>query len=140
MLLRESRLAAHLTGGVHRVLRLDGVDNVRHGDVQLRELIRFHPQPHRILSRSENLGLTNAIRARDGVVQIDVGVIGEKRRVASAVRRVDSDQHQRSGGRLLDRHTVSIHLGRELTGSQLLARLRQDQIHVGIGLEIEIGE
>jgi hypothetical protein len=57
-----------------------------------------------------------------------------------AARRIDSDQHQGSGGGLLDGHAVSIHLGRQLAGSQLLARLRQDQIHIGIGLEIEIGE
>ena len=140
LLVPGSRLAAHLTGRVHGVLRLDGVDNIRHGDVQLCELIWFYPHPHRVLACSEDLSLADSIGARDGIVQIDVCVVGQKLRVASAVRRVNGDQHQWRGGRLLCGYTITIDLGRELTGRQLLARLREDEVHVGICLEIEIGK
>ena len=97
-----SRLAAHLTGRVHRVLRLDGVGNVGDGDAQLRQLIGLHPQPHRILADAEDLGLAHAVQARDRVLEVDVGIVGQEVRIVSAMRRIQGDQHQRSGGRFLD--------------------------------------
>ncbi len=56
------------------------------------------------------------------------------------MRRVQGNQHERSGGRLLQSDSVIVHLGRQLTVGQLLARLREQQIRVGIRLEIEIDE
>ena len=42
--------------------------------------------------------------------------------------------------RLFEGDSVAVHLGRKLTGGQLLARLRQNQIRVGVSFDIEIGE
>ena len=83
-----SGLAADLAGRVHRVLRLDGVDDVGDGDAQLRQLVGLYPEPHGILPGAENLRLADAVRARDGIIEVDVGVVGQKLGIASAVRRV----------------------------------------------------
>ena len=61
LLVPRSRLAANLTGRVHGVLRLDGVDDVRDRDAQLRQLVGLHPKPHGILPRAENLRLADAV-------------------------------------------------------------------------------
>ena len=44
LLPRRHRLAADLAGGVHGVLRLDGVDDLRDGDAQLGQLVRAAPR------------------------------------------------------------------------------------------------
>jgi hypothetical protein len=69
---------------------------------------------------------------------VDVGVISQVIRIMSAMRRIKRYQHERCGGRLFERDSVVVYLGRQLTVGQLLARLRQNQIRVGINLEIEI--
>ena len=86
-----------LTGRVHRVLRLDSVEDVRDGDAQLRQLVRLYPQPHGILTRAENLRLPDTVQARDGIIEVDIGVVGKEFRIVSAVRREQSDQHERGG-------------------------------------------
>jgi hypothetical protein len=44
--------APDLPGGIHRILSLDSVDDVRHRKVEVGELIGLQPQPHRVLSRT----------------------------------------------------------------------------------------
>src|SRR5271154_184819 len=56
------------------------------------------------------------------------------------MRGVQGNQHERSTGRLLQCDSVIVHLGWQLTVGQLLARLREQQIRIGIRLEIEINE
>src|SRR5260221_4558173 len=123
-----------------RSLSLDGVSNVRYGDARLRQLIGFYPEPNRILASPEGLRPAHAIGAADGIVEIDVCIVRQKRRVAGAVGRVQAHQQERSGGRLSQRDPIAGHLGRKLTVCQLLTRLRKNEIHVGISLEIKIDE
>ena len=84
----RSRLSSDLTCGVDCVLRLDRVGNVCNGDAKLCQLVRLHPQPHGILARSEDLGLADAVRARDRIIQVDVGVVRQIVRIVRAVRRI----------------------------------------------------
>ena len=90
LLVLGSRLAANLAGRVHRVLRLDGVDDLRHRDAQLRQLVGLDPKPHGILPCAENLHLADAVQACDRIVEVDVGVVGQELCIVSAVRRVQS--------------------------------------------------
>ena len=138
LLPRRNGFTANLASGIDVVLALHGGNDLRHRNLQFCELVRLHPQPHGILTRSEDYGLADTIRACDGIVEVDISVVREVIRVASAVRRVQSDQHERSSRRLLERDSVVVHLRRQLTVCQLLTRLREQQIGVGIRLEIEI--
>src|SRR4029077_20797279 len=102
LLIVGSRLGTDLTGRVDRVLRLDGVDDVRDGDAQLRQLVRLYPEPHGILPRAKNLRLADTVQACDGIIEVDIGVVGQERRIVSAVRRRYGDQHKRRGRRLFE--------------------------------------
>ena len=92
-----NRRAAHLSGRIHGVLRLKRIDNLRDGDAELGQLIRLHPQAHGVLAGAEYLHVADAGDARQLIVQIDVGVVGQKLRVVGAVRRIEADHHQRRG-------------------------------------------
>ena len=56
----------------------------------------------------------------------------------AAVRRIQRNQHEWCSSRLLQRDSVIVYLGRQLTVGQLLTRLREQQIRVGISFEVEI--
>ena len=70
LLVPRSGLSADLTSRVYGVLGLDRVGNVRNGDAELCQLVRLHPQSHRILTRAEDLGLAHAIQASDRIVEL----------------------------------------------------------------------
>ena len=57
------RFAARLTRGVHGVLRLNGADDFRDGDSQLRQGVGFYPQAHRVLTGAEHLNVADTGRA-----------------------------------------------------------------------------
>ena len=88
LLVPRSGLASDLTRRVHGVLRLDRVRDVGDGDAQLRQLIGLYPEPHGILPGAKDLRLPDPVRARDGVIEVDIGIVGQKLGVAGAVRRV----------------------------------------------------
>ena len=83
LLARGSRLAANLTGRIHSVLRLYRVDDVRDRDAELRQLVRLYPEPHGILARAKDLRLTDAVQARDRIVEVDIGVVGQELRIVT---------------------------------------------------------
>src|SRR4029077_13145179 len=91
-----SWLATNLARRIYRVLRLDSINNIRDGDAQLGQLVRFNPKPHGVLPRAEDLGLSDAVQAGDGIVEIDVGIVRQIGRITSPTWRVQRDQHQRS--------------------------------------------
>ena len=86
-----------LARGIHGVLRLNGADDFRNGDAELRQLVGLHPQAHGVLARAEDLNVADARHARELIVEIDVGVVGQELGVVRAVRRIQGDQHQRRG-------------------------------------------
>src|SRR5260370_501752 len=88
-------LAPHLSCGVHSVLRLNSADDFGNSNAQLAQLIRLHPQSHRILPGAEDLHISDARGTRQRIVDIDIRVVGEERRVVRPLRRVQGDQHQR---------------------------------------------
>src|SRR5260370_752638 len=84
-------LAANLPGGIHGVLRLNGVDHISNCDSQFCQLVGLHPQAHRILAGAEDLDIANTGRTCDGVMEIDVGIVGQKLSIVRAVRRIQAD-------------------------------------------------
>ncbi len=97
LLVRGSWLTAQLTSRIHLVLCLDRVDDLSDGDAQLRQLVRFYPEPHGIFPCAENLRLADAVQACNGIIEVDVGIVGQEFRIVSAMRRGQGDQHERSG-------------------------------------------
>src|SRR5207244_6425640 len=91
-------LATYLASWIYFVLGLDGVCNIRDSNAQFRQLIGLYPEPHGILAGSEDLRPADSIGAADGIVEVDVRIVREKRSVAGAVGRVVADQQERSGG------------------------------------------
>src|SRR5215472_2277347 len=102
LLSRGHRFAPNASGRIHRILRLDCVHDVGNGDGELGQLVRLDPQPHRVLTRSENLHLADSVGTRDGINQVDEGIVGQESSVVGAVGRVKGQQHQRSGYGLPD--------------------------------------
>ena len=135
-----SWLSPDLTRRIHSVLGLKCVRNVRDGDTQLSHLVRLDPQPHGVLARAEHLGLADAVQASHGVVEVDVCVISQIVRIVGAIWRVQGNKHERSSGCLFKADPIIVHLGRQLTVGQLLARLREQQVRVGISFQVEIDE
>ena len=88
LLVRKGRLSSDLTCGVDCVLRLDRVGNVCNGDAKLCQLVRLYPQPNGILPRSEDLGLADTVRARDRIIQVDVGIVRQIIRIVRTMRRI----------------------------------------------------
>ena len=85
--LAPNGLAAELASWIHSVLRLNRVDHVSDRDAQFRQLVGLYPQPHGILPRAENIRLANTVQACYGLVEVDVGVVGQELRIVSAMRR-----------------------------------------------------
>ena len=56
-------------------------DDLRDGDAELRQLVGLDPQAHGVLARAENLHAADARHARELIVEIDVGVVGQELRV-----------------------------------------------------------
>src|SRR5258708_31929652 len=115
-----------------------GGDYLGNREAQFREPVPLHPQTHRILPCTENLNAADAVGTVDLVGQIDVRVVGEKSRVVGAFRRIESDQHQRSGHGLLYRYAVIGHIARQLRSRLRLAHLRQHEVRIRIGLYVII--
>ena len=115
LLARGSGLAADLAGRVHGVLLLDGVDDFRNRDPQLRQLVGLYPDAHRILARAEHRTRPDAGHAQSaGHSMIDVGVVGQKMRVVGAVRRIQRNSISGAERRFLHRHAVIADVGRQL--------------------------
>src|SRR5258707_277354 len=85
------RFAAGLPSRVHCVLCLNSADDFGNGDAQLCQLVRLDPQPHCILARTEYLNVADARRARERIVDIDVGVVRQHLGVIRSMRRVQGN-------------------------------------------------
>ena len=133
----RDRLSANLAGRIDVVLRLDRGDHVGRRNAKLREFVGLHPDAQRILP-AECLHARNALHASDLILKIDDGVIGEKILAQFAARRIDGDEHQRRGKRLLHREAGGRHLRGKLRLRLVDAKLREHLVNVWIGLDIEV--
>ena len=88
------RLGAHLARRVHGVLLLDGGRDLGDGDVQGRQPVGPHPDAHGILARAEDRDAGDAGYARELVVDVDVGVVGQERGVIGPLGRIERDDHE----------------------------------------------
>ena len=101
-------LRADLAGGDLRVLRLHRARHVGDGELIIVELERIDPDAHRIL-RAEDLQLANAVDAADRILESGhhhVRQVGDRVR---SILRIEADDHQEAGGRLLHLDTLLLH-------------------------------
>src|ERR1051326_5241011 len=73
-----NRFSANLPGWVHIILLLHRRNDVGDGDAELRELVRLHPEPHRVLTGAEDLDVADSRNARQLIDEIDVSVVDRK--------------------------------------------------------------
>ena len=81
--------AANFAGRIDGVLAVDGVDDLRDGDIEFGQLVGFHPNSHGVLPGAENRHLRNARHPAQRVAQVDIGVVGEKLGAARAFGRIE---------------------------------------------------
>ncbi len=134
----EARGAADLAGRIHSVLSLNGGDHFGDGDAELRELIGFYPEAHRILASTKHLYVADAGDARQLVVQVDVGIVGQKFSVIGALGRKQAHDHKWRGHRFLHRHAKVGDVLWKLRGRLRFAHLREHEIGVRVALHVEI--
>ncbi len=85
LLARRHGLAAHLTGRVDGVLLLHGAHDLRDGDPQGGEPVGPHPEAHGVLTGAEDGDARDTGHAGHLVVDVDVGIIGQKNVVVGPV-------------------------------------------------------
>ena len=73
---------------------MNGRRDVRHGKIQLGQLVRPDPDTHSILgyAATEHLGQANAADSRQLVDHVNGGVIGEKAFIVGAIGRDQGDE------------------------------------------------
>ena len=114
----------HLVGGRRRsadlsrrhlnVLVLDCVLDVQNRQSIGLELVRVQPDPHAVRSGAEDRYLTDSRQTRNGALQIDDGVIAQKRFIEAIVVRVEAFDQQDIGADLLDVDSLRADLLRQL--------------------------
>ena len=134
------RLAADLTGWIHRILRLDRCHDLGYGDRELGQLVRLDPQSHRIPAGPKHLNAANSGNTAQLIVQVDVRVVRQELRVIDTAGRIETDQHQRRSDCLLHRHPKVRDVGRKLRGGLRLPNLGEDQVRISIGSYVVIDD
>src|SRR5208282_1217220 len=74
-------------GGDLDVLLADGVDDIAGGHVAGSDFVGIEPDAHAVIARAENLDVADAVEAREGVLDLEVGVVAEVKLVVASVRR-----------------------------------------------------
>ncbi len=128
------RRGSHLPGRVDGALLLDGLGQIRHGEAELREHVRLHPDAHGVVGGAEDEHLADAGHAQQRVDEVDVRVVPEEQRVARLLRRVQRHGEQRQAGGLADQQAELVHLGR-----QVGLRLREPVLDVHlVGVDVGV--
>ncbi len=138
LLSRRYGLAADLPRRIHVVLHLHRVDDLRHGHVQLRQLVRLDPYAHRVLARAKHQHARDSIHTCQFIGQVDVRIVRQENVVVRTVRRINRDDHQRRRERFLHDHARCIHFRRQLRLGLRNAQLRQHLIDIRIRRHVEV--
>ena len=73
-----NRFRIDLARRVHRILRVNRGHDFRNRDVELRQFVGINPNAHRVLPGTENGHAGNPWNPGERVVEVDVGVVGQK--------------------------------------------------------------
>ena len=131
------RLGADFSHGIDAVLLFDRVDDFLRGDVELGQLVGGDPDAHGVLACAEDGDIRNSGEPRQLVVQVDVGVVGEKKGVEGVVGGVEREKEKRCGCALLDSCSEFDDGRRQLRVGLSLPHLCEDLVVGRIGLHAE---
>ena len=137
ILARRYRRNADLAGGHLLALRLQRLNHILRRQSEPVQLVRVHPDAHRILPGAEHGDIADAGYARQFIAQTDGAVIGEVEAVAALVGRGQRDEHQDRGGLFLHRDALRLHRGRQLRERARHAILHQHLREIEIGADLE---
>ncbi len=87
---------------------------------------------------AKHLNVADSGRARDRIGDVDVRIVRQKTRIVCPMRRVQGQQHERSGYRFSDGNSVVVDISGELRGSLRLARLGKNQIRIRVGFYVKV--
>ena len=133
---RHRRLVDHAGGDLH-VLAAQRRDHVAGGQIADGELFRIEPDAHRVVARTEDGDVADAVDARQHVLHVQGGVVGDVELVARVVGRIEMD-HQHQVRRLLGhRDADGAHLFRETRLGDGHAVLHQHLRGIEVGAELE---
>ena len=128
---------ADLPGRDLLALLADGADNVVRSQAIGIELLRVHPDPHRVFAGTHHRDVADPRQPRQLVHQIDRRVIPHVERVARSVRRIEGHEFEDRGGFGADRHPLRLHRLRQLGERVGDAVLHQNLVHVRVGADLE---
>ena len=87
------------SAGNNDVLGPDGIGNFRHGHVELCQTVWFNPDAHGVVGASQDIHPADALQPRQGILDIDQGIVVQKRLIIFVGRIGESNQHQDVGQR-----------------------------------------
>src|SRR6202008_3426513 len=96
------------------ILLADGVGDVGNRQAETADDVGPQPDAHRVVAAAEQVDLPDSGYARDGVVDVDRRVVREEVAVVGPLRRLDGDDEEWKGQRLLHRDAVVLHRLRHL--------------------------
>ena len=124
--------SADLSRRIDRALLLHGARNVGNGQSELGEQVGLDPDAHGVIARPEEADFANARYAVERIVDIDVGVVRQEKRIVCIIRREQRDDEHRQSRRLAQAGAELVDIRR-----QIRLRLRQAVLHVdliGVGV------
>ncbi|MNS26849.1 hypothetical protein D3C72_587850 [compost metagenome] len=120
---------AQLAGGHLAVLFADRSHHITGGEVARSGLVRVQPHAQRVVAHAEQLHIAHAAQARQLVLDVEDGVVGQVEHVVAVVRRGQVHDHGQVGRGLVDGDTDAGHFLWQLglgTGDAVL------HLHLGV--------
>ena len=131
------RRHADLPGRNLLALLLNSVDHVLRHQAERVQLLRVHPDPHRILAGPHYGHIADTRQARQLVDQVDRRVVPHVQGVVLAVRRVERHEFQDRRRFRADRDALRLHRLRQLRHGVLHSVLHQDLVKIRVGADLE---
>ena len=107
------RRRAEGTSGDLAVLFADGGDHVGGGEPARGDLVRVEPDAQRVVAHTEQLYVADAVQARQLVLDVERGVVGQVEHVVALIRRGQVHHHGQVRGGLVHGHAETLHFGRQ---------------------------
>ena len=131
------RLRADPTDGCLHVLRLKRCYHIIGRQLERGQSLSVEPDPHRVVERTEEIGVADSRHALDGVENVDGRVVREKEQITGLIGRVEAHHLQEGGRLLLGDHALPLRLLRELRHRLGDAVLHVDRVDVRVAADGE---
>ena len=134
---RHRRIAADLAGRIDGILLIQSIRQICNREPQFRKDLGFDPNAHRVIGCSEEQHLARAGDAQELIVDVDVGVVGQKQRIVSTIRRIQCKRKKRQACGLADGRTEPGDIRRQIGRSLRQTVLDVDFVGIDVGVDVE---